>query len=304
MTVHRLRSRLSILPVLLVVGMALLAACGGDDGGTAADVETPSRTPASTAPPNAPTSTPVPATLAPDADGVLLNSYFLRGDKIGLGHRNIAHTPSVARMATQLLLAGPTAEEKSAGFTSAIPADVQLRSLDLADGVLTVDLSKEFVANADAPTMRRRLAQLVFTLTQFESVVSVRVRIDGVPTTTFGTSGVTVDGTIDRTDFTAETPFILLESLAPGDVIRGRAFIAGMNNTFENNVRIRVVGADGRVLADTFTTGHGPMGTWGRFETTVPFDRGTNTSGTIVVFDNSAETGREINTVEVPVRFA
>jgi hypothetical protein len=46
------------------------------------------------------------------------------------------------------------------------------------------------------------------------------------------------------------------------------------------------------------------MGTWGRFETTVPFDRGANTTGKLVVFENSARDGSEINTVEVPVRFA
>jgi polyisoprenoid-binding protein YceI len=135
--------------------------------------------------------------------------------------------------------------------------------------------------------------------------VSVRVRIDGAPTTTFGASGLTLDGTLDRNDFTAETPLILVETLAPGDIVTGREVrVAGMNNTFENNLRIRIVGVDGRVLADTFTTGHGPMGSWGRFETTVPFDRGTNATGKVVVFESSAKDGSEINTVEVPIRFA
>jgi hypothetical protein len=291
--------------VVAVLAVGLAACGGGGDDRASTDVDEPPSTAATTPPTTAATTMNVPATIAPDADGVTLNTYFLRTDKVGLGHRHIARTPSVARAATQLLLVGPTAEERSAGLSTAIPADTRLHSLDLADGVLTVDLSKEFVANAEAPTMRKRLAQLVFTLTQFESVVSVRVRIDGAPTTTFGTSGVTLDGTLDRSDFTTETPLILVETLAPGDVVKGReARAAGMNNTFENNVRIRIVGADGRVLADTFTTGHGPMGTWGRFETTVPFDRGANTTGKVVVFENSAKDGSEINAVEVPVRFA
>jgi hypothetical protein len=223
---------------------------------------------------------------------------------MGLGHRHIERTPSVARAAVQLLLAGPTAEERSAGLSTAIPPNTRLHGLNLADGVLTIDVSKEFVEGADAATMRARLAQLVFTVTQFESVVSARVRIDGAPTTTFGTSGLTLEGTLDRSDFTAETPLILVETIAPGDILKGSARVAGMNNTFENNVRIRVVGADGRVLADTFTTGHGPMGSWGRFETTVPFDRGANSNGTVEVFEASAKDGSEINVVAVPVRFA
>jgi len=77
-----------------------------------------------------------------------------------------------------------------------------------------------------------------------------------------------------------------------------------MNNTFENNVRIRIVGADGRTLADTFTTGHGPMGQWGRFDTIVPIARGSNPSGKVIVFESSAKDGSEINVVEIPVRFA
>jgi hypothetical protein len=300
------RARLLVITLLTVLVAFGLAACGGGGGDDRAttDVDTPGSTAATAPPATGATTTPVPATLAPDADGVTLNTYFLRNDKVGLGHRRIARTPSVARAATELLLGGPTNDERSAGLSTAIPTDTRLRSINLSDGVLTVDLSKEFVANADGPTMRRRLAQLVFTLTQFENVVSVRVRIDGQPTATFGTSGVTLDGPLDRNDFTAETPLILVETVAPGDVVPTAARIAGMNNTFENNVRIRIVGADGRTLADTFTTGHGPMGQWGRFDTIVPIARGSNPSGKVIVFESSAKDGSEINVVEIPVRFA
>jgi len=292
-----------VVALLTTIG---LAACGGgnDDRAGTTDAGTPGST-AATAPPGTTASgSAVPVTVAPDANGLTLNLYFLRNGLVGVGHRRIASTPSVARAATELLLAGPTAEERSAGLSTVIPSDTRVRSIDLADGVLTVDVSKEFVANADAPTMRRRLAQLVFTLTQFPTVQSVRVRVDGAPTATFGTSGLTLDGALDRNQFTTETPLILLESVAPGDVVPTTPRVAGLNNTFENNVRIRIVGADGRTLADTFTTGRGPMGQWGRFETVVPIARGANTSGKVVVFESSAKDGSAINVVEVPVRFA
>ena len=61
--------------------------------------------------------------------------------------------------------------------------------------------------------------------------------------------------------------------------------VGGINNTFENNVRIRIVGADGRTLAKMFTTGRGPMGQWGRFDTIVPIARGSNPSGKVVAFE-------------------
>jgi hypothetical protein len=289
---RRSRASSSILVALLVV-VGLAACGGGGDDRASTDVETPASTAATASPATTAPSNAVPATVAPEADGVTLNTYFLRTDKVGVGHRHIARTPSVARAATELLLAGPTSDERSAGLSSAIPTDTRLRSIDLADGVLTIDLSKEFVANADAPAMRRRLAQLVFTLTQFESVGSVRVRIDGQPTATFGTSGLTLDGPLDRSDFTTETPLILVETVAPGDVVPATPRVGGINNTFE-----------GRTLADTFTTGRGPMGQWGRFDTVVPIARGSNPSGKVVLFESSAKDGSEINAVEVPVRFA
>jgi len=300
-------ARRSRTPFWIVTLLALLlAACGGgNDGRATTAVETPSSTgPGAALSPTASGSS-VPATVGPDADGVTLNAYFLRNDKLGVGHRRIARTPSVAQAATELLLAGPTLDERAVGLSTAIPAGTQLRSVDLSNGVLTVDVSKDFVTDADASMMRRRLAQLVFTLTQFASVNSVRVRIDGVPTTTFGTSGVSLDGPLDRSLFAAETPFILLETPAPGDVVKGNARIAGISSTFENNVRIRIVGADNHALADTFTTAKaGPIGAWSPFDAMVPFTAGSNQSGKVVVFENSPKDGSEINVVEVPVRFA
>jgi hypothetical protein len=293
---RRSRSAFGFLVAVLAV---VIAACGGGSNDRAATQLGSSSATQVAAPPSSPSAIPsVPETVGPEADGVTLDVYFLRADQVGVGHRRIAPTPSVARAATQLLLAGPTADERAAGLSSAIPSDTQLRNVDLADGVLTVDLSKEFVANADAPTMQQRLAQLVFTLTQFETVTSVRLRLDGVPTTTFGTS-------LDRAAFAAETPRILLETPAPGDVLKDTAHLAGVSSTYENNVRIRIVGADGRTLADTFTTAKAsPAGAWSPFDAIVPFARGANTTGKVVVFENSAKDGSEINVVEVPVRFA
>ena len=143
-------TRALLLGLVAVLGAVGLSACGGgNDDRATTDVETPDST-AATAPPTTPAT---PATVAPDAAGVTLNVFFTRNDLVGVGHRRIASTPSVARAATQLLLAGPTAEERSAGLSSAIPTGTRLLGVDLADGVLTADLSSDFVAGADAPTM-------------------------------------------------------------------------------------------------------------------------------------------------------
>jgi Immunoglobulin-like domain of bacterial spore germination len=98
--------------------------------------------------------------------------------------------------------------------------------------------------------------------------------------------------------------FIRVDAPTHGEEITSPVLVTGQNRTFENNVRIRIKGADGTTLADSFTTGDGEPGVWGRFAAPVRFDKGTNTSGTIVVFENSGETGAEVHVVEIPVKFA
>ena len=152
--------------------------------------------------------------------------------------------------------------------------------------------------------MRERLAQVVFTLTQFPSVERVASRVAGTPTTVFGGEGVMLDPQVDRADFADVTPLVFVESVAPGDAITTPVKVGGMSNTFEANVRIRILGADGSVLADTFTTATSGTGTWGTFAVNVPFAKGTHTAGTVVAFQTSPKDGSMVNVVEIPVTFS
>jgi hypothetical protein len=164
-----------------------------------------------------------------------------------------------------------------------------LLGISIADGVADVDLS----ASSTTLTAAERtagLAQVVYTLTQFPSVQKVRFGANGTP--------------VGRNDLRDVTPLILLESVAPGDTVSSPVRVAGESNTFEANVRIQVLGADRRILADTFTTATSGTGTWGTFDASVPFNRGADTTGTVVVFEDSPKDGTMINVVEVPVRFA
>jgi len=284
------------LVMVLVAGFA--AACRGGNE----QVEAPARdTTATTAP--ASSATTIAPTVAPGTRTLTLNVYFLRGGKLATAHRRIAHTQAVGRAAMEQLLAGPTDADRLAGFTSAVPTGTRLLGLSITNRVATVDLSREFVSGGQARSMRERLGQVVFTLTQFPTVERVSFRIEGSPTTTFG-GEVTIPAESSRDEFGDVTPFILVESVAPGDVITSPVEISGLNNTFESTVRFRIVGADGRTLADTFTTGSGGMGTWGPFEAKVTFEAGSNTDGTVVVFEDSPKDGSMINVVQIPVRFA
>ena len=60
--------------------------------------------------------------------------------------------------------------------SSAIPAGTRLLGLSIAGQIATVDLSSEFESGGGATSVLGRLAQVVYTLTQFPTVTSVSSR--------------------------------------------------------------------------------------------------------------------------------
>jgi hypothetical protein len=275
--------------VALVLGAALagllLTACGGGDDEIRTSAPTPPTTGASatTDRTSSTGATTAPATVAPDAAGVDLQVVFVDGGKVATGHRRVAPTRAVARAALEQLIAGPNPAERDAGFSSLLASATTIDGLSIADGVATVDLSP-------TPTGQAARAQVVYTLTQFPTVQKVR----------FGPGGPL----LTRADFRDVTPLVFLESVAPGDIVSSPVTVAGESNTFEATVRIRVLGADGAVLADTFTTATSGTGTWGTFSEKVAFAKGANSRGTVVVFWDSPKDGSPQDVVEVPVAFS
>ena len=81
--------------------------------------------------------------------------------------------------------------------------------------------------------------------------------------------------------------------------------ISGLSNTFEATVRYQVTDVDGEIVLDGFTTASAGTGTWGTFEIVLDqpdlpaFTREGVAS--VIVFEDSAEDGRPINVVEVPI---
>ena len=187
------RRLLLAVGALLTVAVVVTGCGGGDDAVKTSPTAAPTTTTAGrSSTPSTDSATPV-GTVAPDAPGVTLEAIFMRGEKVGTAHRRVAPTKAVGRAAVEQLLAGPTADEQAAGLHTEIPAGTELLDLDIADGAATVDLSGEFVSGGGSLSMRARLAQVVYTLTQFPTVDGVAFRIDGKPTTTFGGEGVLIE---------------------------------------------------------------------------------------------------------------
>jgi hypothetical protein len=175
-----------------------------------------------------------------------------------------------------------------------------LRDVSLADGVATVDLDGAFDDGGGSASMLGRVAQVVATLTRFPTIERVAFRIDGKPVDAIGGEGVVVDPPVGRRAIEGQTPQILVESPLPGDTVRSPIRLRGTANVFEATVSIDVRGADGKLLERTFTTATSGTGTRGTFDTEVELPEHTG-AVTVVAYEASAEDGRPLHVVELPL---
>jgi germination protein M len=181
-------------------------------------------------------------------------------------------------------------------MASAIPSETRLIGVDVAGGLATVDLSGDFLADLGDDTALR-VAEVVYTLTQFPTVERVTLLLDSVPVPTIGFDAVRVVD-VDRSDFEDQTPAVLVEAPTPGQAVTSPVRVTGTANTFEATVGYEVLDADGAALDDGFTTATSGTGTRGTFDLTVDPPAGP---AVLRFFQPSAEDGSPRDVYEVPV---
>jgi germination protein M len=253
--------------IFLTVVAALAAGCGHSARSThpAARSTTSGTTTATT-----PAFTNQPELLA--------RVYLLRDGKVAPVGRRVSE-PAVATAALRELASGPTADERADGLTSAVQ-DAPSR-LTIENGIATVDVG-------DASHVA--LAQIVYTLTQFPTVHGVRTpRMlgDAKPLT--------------RADFEDVTPAILVESPLPGDTVTSPLRVTGTANTFEATFDLEVRNSSGVRIAWRFVTASSGSGTRGTYDTTISFPH-IGGPLTLVAYEPSAENGKPLHVVRIPLR--
>jgi spore germination protein GerM len=123
--------------------------------------------------------------LVPQLPPTRTTVYFLAHDRaapIGV-RRSLQRRSPYAREALLALLAGPTAEERRAGITSAIPPSTEIRSLSFRGDVGTgavVDFSS-LPATGDGVERARVITQITRTLIGVSGIERVWLRSDGRP---------------------------------------------------------------------------------------------------------------------------
>jgi hypothetical protein len=203
--------------------------------------------------------------------------------------RDGPQTEGVGAAAVRLLLDGPTAAESQADVSSQIPPGTRLLGLDIDGGTATVDLTSEFESGGGSASMFGRLAQVVYTLTEFDSVRRVNFRLDGEPVDVFSGEGIVLDEPVSRTDYAELLPPILVESPLFGRSLSSPMRVAGTANVFEANVTGRILDQAGDELVSRFTTATCGTGCRGTFSIELPYQVAVDQAGWVVLSDDDAD---------------
>jgi hypothetical protein len=179
---HRAGRTIAMLSLIVV-----LVGCGSDDDAGSPDT---SSTIATDAPVLDPDPGPPPP-VAAEGEVFAVNPWFVSGATIVPGQARFAVGPLVMASALDELMAGPTEADVRTGLTTAITPRVEVRSLSLDGTTAVVDFTRAFETADTQP----QVAQVVWTLTEFDGVDRVKFLIDGEDNGATGTRPLSRDDT-------------------------------------------------------------------------------------------------------------
>jgi len=207
-------------------------------------------------------------------------------------HREIPTTPGIALATLRELVAGPssTDEQLIDGLWTAVPDETLVLGVDLVDGLATVDLSREFESGGGSLSMFSRLAQIIYTVTQFPTVDEVQFALDGQPVTVFSNEGLMIDEPGSRSHFVDLLPTVFVDTPAAGAGVETPLRMTGMAAVFEATFLYRLETPDGTVLAEGFAMSDNGVG-WGAFDVTLEVDVDAPTEAVLTVWEASAKDG-------------
>lgn len=214
-------------------------------------------------------------------------------------HRTEPFVPAVGTRTLEALLSGPNEIEAGAGVGSAINSGTRLLGLRIQNGVATVNLDGTFTAEETPAIAVGSLSQIVYTLTQFDSIDGVVFEVAGTRLTNFG--GYELDAPQRRANFADQLPAILAATPRVGQRVSSPVTISGTADVFEAVVSIAILDEHRNVIASSFTMATCGTGCRGTYSTDVRYKVGARQPGTIRVYEVSAKDGSPLHVVEIPV---
>jgi hypothetical protein len=203
--------------------------------------------------------------------------FFTRGTMLGVAHRAVTSPSDPRYLTMEALLAGPTASETAAGLSTAMAPGTALRGIEVASGVAVVNLSQQFALPGPADVLSARLAQVVYTLTNFPNVSKVEIEIGKIQLLSF--AGVDLSKPVGRAQVTAAVPPVLLVSPAVGDSEQGTLVVSGLTSVV-GVYQLSLTDSQGQLLVSV--TNSGVVG--GTFSQTIPFTVTSSQTATLSLF--------------------
>jgi germination protein M len=238
----------------------------------------------------------------PSGSSVTYQVWFTSADGVFVTYRTEAATPRVGTAALESLLEGPDSFEMGYGLRTEVPDGTQLLGLEIEGEIARVDLTSEFEAGGGLASKQARLAQIVYTITQFPTVKGVLFSLDGESIGVPKGESI-IDRPVTRRDYVDQLPAILVTSPTLNQVVESPIVLRGNANVFEANVGIQILDENGDVIVETFTTATCGSGCRGAFRARVDYEIDDEQDGAIVVHDDdTVGTGTFPNEVRIPVR--
>lgn len=112
----------------------------------------------------------------------------------------VPESKEVAKQALEYLVKdGPVTNHLPNGFQAVLPAGTEVLGVNIKEGVATADFSEEF-KEYEASDEQKILQSITWTLTQFESIDRVKIRINGHEQEVMPVNGTPISGGVSRQD--------------------------------------------------------------------------------------------------------
>lgn len=261
-------------------------------------------TPPRTAAPPTTTASPPPAASPAGTSQVTIYYLAAGSERLYLApeRHKVPRTQAVARAALEELVHG-TAQDPD--HSTPYPRSSRINSVTIRDKVATVDWSAEVLtADAGAETESLGIESMVYTLTEFSSITSVRFTVEGKERGT-ASNGRAIEDFWGHAGLSGQpwdrAPQI--EVLAPitlwtpldGSRATGTLRLTGEASTFEANVGIVLRDAAGKIVVQTSTTASRGAPQRGPFDKTITFvPPASAQTWTLQVIEDSPEDGSTV----------
>lgn len=180
--------RAATVAVAVAAALALLPGCGVPQDAS----------PRTLAPEEVPFPSPTDAAPTEPAGDRLVSLGFVRDESVVLSNRTV-EDPRTPEEVLELLFAGPSPDESTAGLSTFLPPTVTVEEVELDDGTAVVTLD----GPEDAEVLRLpplAYAQIVATLTP-DRVSGVRFRLDDTDLRVPREDGSLTDQPLSRRDY-------------------------------------------------------------------------------------------------------